>query len=204
MWIQTKLNYDKHVKRMENWKDINEEEEWASEVGFVILFLMNWEALMLNVMLEFLNTFVIKGTNIYFGYQHKVYVISKQLIVNVFGVYVKGYIKDPNGQVNKSIHCKHYIIVEVHPQIMQKINGMQRVWVCHILLNTMQSYLCFIKKKKMTYFNNKNAITLMIVKKRKKVDWAQIIYNSLCKELDQWYKYVKGNKGDKKDTCQLA
>ncbi len=55
----------------------------------------------------------------------------------------------------------------------------------------------------MTYFNNKNAITLMIIKK-KKVDWAQIIYNSLCKELYQWYKYVKGNKGDKKDTCQLA
>ncbi len=26
MWIQMKQNYDKHVKRMENWKDINEEE----------------------------------------------------------------------------------------------------------------------------------------------------------------------------------
>jgi len=33
-----------------------------------------------------------------------------------------------------------------------------------------------------------------------KVDWAQIIFNSLCSELDQWYKYVKENKGDKKDT----
>jgi hypothetical protein len=27
MWIQTKQNYDKHVERMENWKDISEEEE---------------------------------------------------------------------------------------------------------------------------------------------------------------------------------
>jgi hypothetical protein len=37
----------------------------------------------------------------------------------------------------------------------------------------------------------------------KKVDWMQIMYNSLCSELDWWYKYVKENKGDK-DTCLLA
>jgi hypothetical protein len=42
----------------------------------------------------------------------------------------------------------------------------------------------------------------MKAKKREKVDWAQIIYNSLCSELDWRYKYVKENKGDKKDTCQ--
>jgi hypothetical protein len=36
-----KQNYDKHVGRMENWKDINEEEEWASKVGLVSPFLMN-------------------------------------------------------------------------------------------------------------------------------------------------------------------
>ncbi len=44
----------------------------------------------------------------------------------------------------------------------------------------------------------------MTAEKGKKVDWAQIIHNSLCSELDQWYKYVKENKGDKKDTCMLA
>ncbi len=27
MWIKMKQNYDKHVERMENWKDINEKEE---------------------------------------------------------------------------------------------------------------------------------------------------------------------------------
>jgi hypothetical protein len=32
---------------------------------------------MLNVMLEFFNTFVIKGVDIYFGHKDKVYVISK-------------------------------------------------------------------------------------------------------------------------------
>jgi len=26
MWIHTKHNYNRHVERMENWKDINEEE----------------------------------------------------------------------------------------------------------------------------------------------------------------------------------
>jgi hypothetical protein len=41
-------------------------------------------------------------------------------------------------------------------------------------------------------------------KKGQKVDWAQIIFNNLCSELDRWYKYVKDNKGDKKDTCQFA
>jgi len=47
---------------MENWKDIVEEEDWASKIGLVTLFLMEWQTPMLDVMLEFLNTFVIKGT----------------------------------------------------------------------------------------------------------------------------------------------
>jgi hypothetical protein len=53
---------------MENWKDISEEEEWAFKARLVTLFLMNWEAPMPDIMPEFLNTFVIKGTYIYFGY----------------------------------------------------------------------------------------------------------------------------------------
>jgi hypothetical protein len=52
---------------------------------------------MFDVMLEVLNTSVIKGTYIYFGHKHKVYVISKQLIVDVFGICVKGYVEDSNG-----------------------------------------------------------------------------------------------------------
>jgi hypothetical protein len=72
-----KQNYDKHVERMENWKDISEEEEWVFNARLVILFLMNWEAPMPDIMLVFLNTFVIKGIYIYFGYQDNVYVISK-------------------------------------------------------------------------------------------------------------------------------
>jgi hypothetical protein len=42
----------------------------------------------------------------------------------------------------------------------------------------------------------------MRAKKGQKANWALIIFNSMCIELDQWYKYVKENKGDKKDTYQ--
>ncbi len=61
---------------------------------------------MRNVILEFLNTFMIKGTNIYFGHNDKVYIISKQLIVNVFGVCAEGYVKYTKGPVNKSLAVK--------------------------------------------------------------------------------------------------
>jgi len=50
---------------------------------------------MLDVKLEFLNTFLIKGTHIYFRHKNKVYVISEQLIVDVFGVCVERYVEDP-------------------------------------------------------------------------------------------------------------
>ncbi len=50
-----------------------------------------------DVMLEFLNTFLIKGVDNYFGHKDKVYVVNKQLIVDVFGVCVEGYVKKPKG-----------------------------------------------------------------------------------------------------------
>jgi hypothetical protein len=83
MWTQTKQNYDKHVEHMENWKDIAEEEDQASKAKLILLFLMDWEASMPDVMLEFMNTFLIKGVDVYFGHKDKVYVISKQLVVDV-------------------------------------------------------------------------------------------------------------------------
>jgi hypothetical protein len=55
--------------------------------------MMGWEASMPDVMLEFMNTFFIKGANIYFGHKDKVYVINKQLIVDVFGVCAEGYVE---------------------------------------------------------------------------------------------------------------
>jgi hypothetical protein len=53
--------------------------------------------------LEFLNTLLIKGANIYFGHKDKVYVINKQLIIDVFGVCADGYVEESKGHVNKSL-----------------------------------------------------------------------------------------------------
>ncbi len=97
MWTQMKQNYDRHVEQMKNWKDIAKEEDWAFKRGLVPLFLIDWQTSMFDVMLEYLNTFLVKGTNIYFGHKDKVYVINKQLIVNFFGVCAEGYVEDPKG-----------------------------------------------------------------------------------------------------------
>ncbi len=35
MLTQTKWNYDKHIKRMENQNDIDVEKDWASKARFV-------------------------------------------------------------------------------------------------------------------------------------------------------------------------
>jgi hypothetical protein len=88
---------------MENWKDIVEEKDWAFKARLVPLFLMDWQAPMPIVMLEFLNTFLIKGADTYFRHKDKVYVITKQLIVDVFGVCAEGYVEYPKGHVNKSL-----------------------------------------------------------------------------------------------------
>jgi hypothetical protein len=58
---------------------------------------MDWEALMPDVMLEFLNTFLIKDVDVYFGHKDKVYVINKQLVVDVIGICAKGYVEEPKG-----------------------------------------------------------------------------------------------------------
>ncbi len=71
--------------------------------GLSLCFLMKWKAPVLDIMLEFLHTFVIESTNIYFKYKDKIYVINNKLTLNVFGVYVEGYVKDPKGQVSKTI-----------------------------------------------------------------------------------------------------
>ncbi len=99
-----KQNHDKHViERVENWKDINEKEKWANKARFITFFFMKWEAPIPNIMLEFFNIVFIKGIYIYFGYKDKVYVIGKQLIIDVFKFYAEGYVKDLKGQVNKTI-----------------------------------------------------------------------------------------------------
>jgi hypothetical protein len=49
-----------------------------------------------------------------------------------------------------------------------------------------------------TYSTNKNVIMLMRAEKGKKVDWVQIMFNTLGNKLNQWYKYVKGIRGTRR------
>ncbi len=53
MQTHKKQNYDKHVEQVENWKDITDEKDQASKARLVPLFLMDWQPLMPDVMLEF-------------------------------------------------------------------------------------------------------------------------------------------------------
>jgi hypothetical protein len=64
---------------------------------------MEWEVPMHDVKLELLNAFLIKGADIYYGHKDKVYLINKQLIVDVFRMRAKGYVEEPKGQVSKSL-----------------------------------------------------------------------------------------------------
>ncbi len=100
---------------MENWKDINEEEDQAYKARLVPLFLISQKAPMHDVMLEFMNTFVIKGTYISFGHKDNVYVISKQLIIDVFKVCTKAYVEYIKGQVSKSLELQALQIRKIAP-----------------------------------------------------------------------------------------
>ncbi len=101
--------------------------------------------------------------------------------------------KNHKVQVNKSL-----TIQALQSYRLTHANSSADQWKYLIIISVIY------QRQKAQYFNNKNVITLVRVEKGEKVDCAQIIFNSLCSELDQWYKYVKDNKGDKKDTCQFA
>ncbi len=146
---------------MENWKDIVKEEDQDSKVGLIPLFLMDWKAPLPNVMLEFLNTFLIKGTNIYFGHKDKVYVISKQLDVDVFGVYVERYVEESKRQVSKSLTVEALQSYRLAPT-----NSFVDQWntkSLRLLYSIIYPTITFViyHKEKVQYFNNKNVMTLM-------------------------------------------
>ncbi len=69
------------------WKKMGEGEEvWASKVGLVTLLAIEWKEPDHDILVEFLNTFMIKGSKISCGRRNIMYVISKQLITNALGV----------------------------------------------------------------------------------------------------------------------
>jgi len=69
------------------WKKMGKGEEvWGSKACLVTLLDIEWKELNHDALVEFLNTFVINGFEIYFGKWGIVYVIGKQIIVDAFGV----------------------------------------------------------------------------------------------------------------------
>jgi hypothetical protein len=38
------------------------------------------------------------------------------------------------------------------------------------------------------YMNNKNTLSFMKVEEQLHVDWAQLMFNNMCNELDKWTK----------------
>jgi hypothetical protein len=53
------------------------EEAWASKVGLVTLLAIEWKEPNYDALVKKINTFVIKGFEIYFGKKNIVYVINK-------------------------------------------------------------------------------------------------------------------------------
>jgi hypothetical protein len=89
----TKQSYSKQVERIEMWKKMGKgEETWASKACLITLLDIEWKELDHEALVELLNTFVIKGSEIYFGRRNIMYVINKQIIANAFGVHQSGYV----------------------------------------------------------------------------------------------------------------
>jgi hypothetical protein len=158
---------------------------------------MGWEALMPNAMLEVFNTFLMKGANIYFGHKGKVYVINKKQIIDVFGVCAKGYVEEQKGKVSKSlvVQVLHSCRLAIANSSIDRWNAKSLGLPYFVKYPAITSIID--QREKVQYFNNKNVITLVKAEKGQKVDWAHIIFNNLCSELNKWYKYVNENKGDK-------
>ncbi len=105
-----------------------------------------------DVTLEFFNTFFIKDTNIYFGHKDKVYVISKQLIVYVFGVCAEGFVEEPKGQVNKSL-----AVQALQNCRLARANSFCRLMECKefrsaILCQISYHYICHLSEGEGTIF----------------------------------------------------
>ncbi len=54
------------------------------------------------------------------------------------------------------------------------------------------------QKEKVNYMNKRNALTFMKVEEGLEVDWAHIVFNHLCSELDKWTKMLEKMQMDGK------
>ncbi len=66
------------MERLEVWKKMGvKRKAWASNIGLVTMLAIKWKELDHDALIEFLNTFVIKGSEIYFSKRNIMYVISE-------------------------------------------------------------------------------------------------------------------------------
>jgi len=69
------------------WKKMGEgKEAWINKVGLATFLDIEWKEPDHGAIMEFFNTFVIKGYEIYFGKRSIMYVINKQILVDAFGI----------------------------------------------------------------------------------------------------------------------
>jgi hypothetical protein len=65
-------------------------------------------------------------------------------------------------------------------------------------------YICRLSKGEGTIFLQQKCYYIIESKKGVKGRLGTYYIQYMCSELDKWYKYVKENNGDKKDTYQSA
>jgi len=99
-----------------------------------------------------------------------VYLINKQLIVDVFGVCAKGYVEKLKGQVNKSlaIHALQSYRLALANSSTNQWNAKSLGLPYFVKYSTI-IYVIYYREK-VQHFNNKNAITLVRTYKGQKVD----------------------------------
>ncbi len=136
---------------------------------------IKWKELDHDALVEFMNIFVIKGCEIYFGRSSEVYVIGKHIIVYAFGVCYSGYVKDPKGHVTKMLVEELLFSHDTKPPYTNEDKW--NVKKCKMPINIRYPYVIFVlyQREKVHYVNNKNALTFMKVEKG-----IEVIRHKLC------------------------
>ncbi len=64
---------------------------------------------------------------------------------------------------------------------------------CKMLINIGYPTIIYVvyQGEKVNYMNNRNRLSFMKVEERLHVDWAQLMFNNMCSELDRWTKCRK-------------
>jgi hypothetical protein len=155
------------------WKKVGEKEEASiSKVGLVTLLAIEWKEPNHDALVKNLNTFVIKGFEIYFGKKCIMYVISKYLIAYAFGVCQNGYIEDSKGQVIKTLTKELLFKHDIKPPYT---NAKQwNVNKCKLPISVRFPKVIFViyQREKVNNMSNKNALTFMKVEEGIEADWA--------------------------------